>query len=425
MTDKFFKYQQAIDYIEGISKIPSGNIQHSPEALKRFTHLLRLLGNPQRGFKYIHIGGTSGKGSVASMVHSVLVQAGHKTGLYLSPHVTTSIERIGVDNLLISPQELVALIEEIKPVIDLAYQTSPYGRPSYFEILTALAFLYFKQKKCEYVVLEVGCGGRWDPTNVIPSPKVAIINLVDYDHVHFLGHTLSLIAKVKSGIIKPGTTFFTTSKNKKKVLEIFRRVCKKQGVDFNLIKPQGPIFPLKLLGPHQQRNAELAAAACRHLKIPEDQIRLGLSKLKMPCRFEIVARQPLIILDGAHNPSKMQMTCETLKSLTYNKLYLIIALAQNKRLSDVFKNLLPLADYIIVTTCWSDNRRFYSPLEIMKGIKSRKPKELFLDSQMALERAQSLAGRNDLILVTGSFYLAGKLRKNWRPERKILKERKI
>lgn len=429
--ETFEKYKQTEQFLESLRNLPQNDYLSNNKKqniwLKRFGFLLNLLGNPQKDFKYIHIGGTSGKGSLATMMHSILTEAGHTTGLYTSPFITTSIEKFKVNDELISPKDFVKLIENIKPAIDKTYLKSNYGCPTYFEICTALAFLYFKQKKCEYAILEVGCGGRFDATNIIPRSCITIINIIDFDHVDFLGNSLTKIAQEKAAIIKRGSIFFTTSKNNRNILKILEDKCNKKRAEFNLVYPPKKKHRLSLLGEHQQNNAELAMAACRKLGIPEPKIRTGLKKTEVPCRMEIIKKSPLVILDGAHNASKIASTAKSAKDLTYRKLYLIIAVIDNKDLS-FLKQLIPMADKIFVTRHENIHKRCHSPKNIIKLIKKinhKKNCKIYLCPYKALDECLKTADKNDLILVTGSFYLAGELRKRWRPEEKILKERKI
>jgi len=428
MKNNFKKYYQAIQYLESFNRLPQDDYfikKHGRQIfLKRLEYFLNLISNPHKNLKYIHIGGTAGKGSVAVMIQSILTEAGFKTGLYTSPFCTTSIEKIKVDNLLISPAEFVKIVESLKPIIDLCYQNSPFGRPSYFEIFTAIAFLYFKQKKCDYVVLEVGLGGRYDATNIIPPPKITIINLIDYDHTEVLGSTLTKIAREKAAIIKPKTIFFTVKQNPR-VLKILQTACKKNKARFNLISKPDQQYKLGLLGQHQQKNSALAAAAGKRLGISEAKIKAGLKKAELPCRLEIIKQKPLIILDGAHNLSKLKTTTEFIKNLTYDKLYLIIALTNQRNPKEIFNEIKSIADYIFVTRYLVHAKRAYAPKELAKKLNSKKPVEIFLDPQLALKKALTLAKKDDLILVTGSFYLAGELRNIWRPEEKILKEKKV
>ncbi len=435
MAKNFQNYFEAVRYLETIHNLAQDDYYLKKSGrtifLKRLRYFLNQIGNPQKNLKFIHIGGTSGKGSVANMIHSILTEAGFKAGLYTSPYPTTSIEKIKIGKLLIDPDEFTAIVESLKPIIDKTYLESPYGRPSYFEIFTTIAFIYFKKQKCDYAVIEVGLGGRYDATNVIPSPAITIINKIGYDHTDVLGKSLLGIAKEKSAIIKPKTIFFTTSKNSKKIIGIFKKDCKKNKAEFNLVRPKKTTYITDLMGIHQQENANLAEEACKKLGIGKKEIRAGLKKTKMSCRTEIIQRKPIVILDGAHNVSKMKTTAETIRNLTYQKLYIIIALTNDRNAWEIFKEIIPLADCIFITRFQSTGKKCYSPLKILKKINSinsknqKKPKKIFLDPGMALKKALKTAGPKDLVLITGSFYLAGELRKYWRSEYKVLKERKI
>ncbi|MDD2807834.1 MAG: bifunctional folylpolyglutamate synthase/dihydrofolate synthase [Patescibacteria group bacterium] len=428
MNKNFDRYYQAVEYLESISNLPQPDYFKVKSGrslfLDRFAFFLKLLGNPQRGQKYIQVGGTSGKGSVATMIQSILTEAKFKTGLYLSPHPTTTIERIKIGNLYIAPGEFADIIEALKPAIDKAYQISPYGRPSYFEILTAVAFIYFKKKRCDYVVLEVGLGGRFDATNIISKAAVTIINTIGFDHTDILGNTLEKIAGEKAAIIKPRTKFFTTAKNTAGVRKIFEQACKRHGVTMRIISTPKTPYQLKLLGHHQQTNAALAAAAAESLGINPKKIKAGLSKVEMSCRLEIIHKKPLLILDGAHNESKILSLAKFIGNLTYQKLYLIMALTRDRNPSQVFKKILPLADHITITRYRSSERKCYPPKDLADKLKTNKPIEIFLDSDMALNKVLAKAKLDDIIVVAGSFYLAGELRKRWRSETKILNERK-
>jgi dihydrofolate synthase/folylpolyglutamate synthase len=429
MPKNFQKYFAAVKYLESIQNLPQDDyfIKKTGRSifLKRLEYFFNQNGNPHKNLKYIHIGGTSGKGSVANMIQSILTEAGFKTGLYTSPYPTTSIEKIKINNLLIDPEEFVKIVESLKPAIDKTYVQSPYGRPSYFEIFTAIAFVYFKKQKCDYVVLEVGLGGRHDATNIIPTAKITIINKIDYDHTELLGKTLSQIAREKAAIIKPKTTFFTTSQNNNEVLKIFKKTCEKNHAEFNLVDLKNSSYQLNLLGKHQKCNAELAKAAAKKLGVSEEKIKAGLSKTKMSCRTEIIQKNPMVILDGAHNVSKIKTTVETIKNLTYKKLYIIIALTNERNANQIFKEVVSLADYLFITRFQNTAKKCYPPLKMMKKLNLKKPAKVFLDPQMALNQALKIANKEDLILITGSFYLAGELRKHWRSETSILERRKI
>ena len=362
-----------------------GRKVHDPTVyIKRMQWFLDLLGNPERNFKYVHVTGTAGKGTVAAMIQQALSKNGKRTGLFTSPFVTTSIEKIQVGDLYIDPNEFAEIVENIKPAIDKAFAKCPWGGPSYFERFLAIAFVYFKKQKCDWVVLEVGCGGRYDATNIIPAPVYSVLTNIDYDHTHILGKTLTKIAKDKSGIIKKGSKFFTTE-IRPQLRAMMENICREQGASFTYVKGG---------------NKELVEA-----------MGYKAENVKLPATFDIVQQRPLIIIDGAHNRAKMRYTAERLKRLKYDKLHLIVALAANKE-RDIL-DAIP-ADFVYPTKFQSVDRQCTNPVKLYPG------SPIFTDSSQALDAALQAAGPEDVILITGSFYLAGELRACWHSEMDIL-----
>ena len=388
----FSRYYNAVKYLEGLSNLSGRDYMKDRKDpsiyIKRMQWFLDLLGNPERGFKYIHITGTAGKGTVSTMIQKALVNRGRVSGLFTSPFVTTSIEKIQVGDLYIDPLEFAQIVEDMKPKIDEAYARCPWGGPSYFERFLAIALIYFQKQQCEYVILEVGCGGRYDATNVIPAPEISAITNIDYDHMHILGKTLTKIAKDKAGIIKKGSKFFTTE-TRPRLRKIMEDICQEQGAEFHYVRGG---------------NKELVEACLRR-----QAMGFASQDVKLPARFEIIQTKPLVIIDGAHNRAKFRYTAEQLKTLRYNKLHLVVALAANKEKEIIDE--IP-ADYIYPT-------RFQNPERACMNLPG-----MITDSHQALEKALASAGPDDLVLVTGSFYLAGELRQRWISEAFILKNRK-
>jgi dihydrofolate synthase / folylpolyglutamate synthase len=420
MSDqKFIKYRQAVSFLESTINFPvKKNLLKRKERtfyLPRFAFLLKRLNNPHLGCKYIHITGTSGKGTVANYLHNTLTAAGINVGSYFSPHTTTTIERIKFNDLLISPKEFAELIEYLKPFLSQVALASPYGHPSYYETLLALAFLYFKQKKCEYVILEAGLGGANDASNIIPSNTLALITNINLDHQEVLGKTLISIAKEKSGIIKKGSILLTTE-TRPEILKIFQKRCQQVKAGY---------MPLKTV--EKNRNKLLASQASELIGVDKQHIDKGLKSAKLPCRFEIIQKKPLTILDGAHNPSKMRYLSQNIKSLKYHKLHLLCAMAADKDHYNSLKYIIPLADKLYLT-------RFLMPFrktadlqklnKIAKKLKPALPITTSIDPWQALGLAQKNIRQNDLLLITGSFFLTGELRKNWINEETILINRK-
>jgi len=413
------RYHKAVAYLEGLINAPrdaeymKGKVR-SDVYIKRLRYLLNLLGNPQKGMKYVHVAGTAGKGTVASMVANMLTSAGYKVGVDTSPFVTTSAEKIQVNGRYIAPGEFADIIDYLKPYLDIAHQDSPYGLPSYFEIFFTVAFIHFKRQKCDWVVLEAGLGGRYDASNVIEDPVITVVTNVDYDHTEILGKTLKKIAYDKAGIIKTGSTFFTTEQ-RPHLLKIFKQICKDKRV---------PLHPLTNAGSIRDTNAGLINAIGRQLGIGQRYIDKALNSTKLPARFEVMQKAPMVVLDGAHNRAKMRSTVANLKGLDYKKLHLIIALADNKDYDQVLGEIVPYADHIHLTR-FSMNLRKCAPPNRLSPVVKRYSKhavsiEIFLDPEQALMQAMKSVSKDDLVLITGSFFLAGELRQLWHTEEEIL-----
>ena len=446
-SKQFKKFYSTIDYLEKLActKHDQGymhNRYQKPEQfLERTREFIKLLGNPHRGFKFIHVTGTAGKGSTVSYLHNILYKNGFKVGSFTSPYATSIIENIKVDDKLINPDDFVNLTEKIQPIIKKMGKEYKYGRSSYFEILFGIAILYFKKMKCDYVVLEVGCGGRYDAGNLIPKSISAITN-IGLDHTNLLGNTLSKIAYEKAGIIKPNTNFFTTE-TRKQILKLFKDTCKEKKAKFHLVSPKvsPPVLRGGLRGGyadskiaiHQQKNIALATAIVRHIGIKENIIKQGINHSKLPCRFEIIqkpakgwsssGRNPLIILDGAHNPDKIQSVVHNLKNLTYDRLYIIFASAENKDAKKMIKKIAKPAYKIIFTKFDCESKKAYTPKELYDFAKDFKNRSIEQNAHKALKTTLKKLKKNDILLITGSFYLAGELRKHFLSEEYILKNR--
>lgn len=419
----FERYYKAVSFLEGLSNLPiEGDymVRRSNLGvyLKKMRHFLKRIGNPDKGIKFIHITGTAGKGSVTNMIHEVLNVSGINVGSFTSPFVTTSLEKIKVKDLYISPNEFADIVDYLKPHLDKEYQHSPYGRPSYFELFLAIALVYFERKKCEWVVLEAGCGGRYDATNVIENPVITAITNIDYDHMHILGNTLRQIAYDKAGIIKKGCHFFTTEK-RKALLKIFSDVCDENKVKLNNVSVSGD---------YQAQNIALVQTVTQKLDINDECINKGINKAHLQCRFEIMQQKPLVVLDGAHNRAKIRSTVANLKKLNFRKLYLVIGMADNKDGDSMLEQIVPLADSVQVTRFQIKDRKCTHPKRLLAEVRTYLRKgvsvSLSLDPEVSLDKAIEKAGKSDLVLVTGSFFLVGELRKRWFSEEFILRKRK-
>lgn len=440
-------YQQALDYIYGFVNYETLPMPRSPEHfdLRRMDELMLQLGNPHKMAKSVHITGTKGKGSTAAMVASVLTASGYTTGLYTSPHLIDLRERIQVNGEPISVDELITLVHDLKADIEAVNDRATYGKLTTFEVLTALAFAYFARKHVEIQVLEVGLGGRLDATNVIESPEVCVITNIGFDHVEVLGNTLARIAAEKSGIIKPGCTVVTSAQNEEAV-GVIEKVCLERGVKLIRVGRDVTWQPvshdldgqttditgrlgsyrlfLPLLGEHQTENAATALAALevlveRGIKISRDNILYGMAKVRWPGRFQILRRHPLVLVDGAHNTGsvdKLKLALEqyfalpvpgNMKSNTVQrveKAILVFGASGDKDVSGVIALLIPLFDKVIATA--SRNPRAMPAAHVRAefarcGVEA----QVANDVKTAITTALSMAGKDDLICITGSLFV--------------------
>ncbi len=419
----FLQYRKSLAFVESFSNTSFrknfGPKKRDPSFfLDRTRYFLHSIGDPGRGFKYIHVTGTAGKGTVSTMLQNVLSQAGKKAGLFTSPYSTAAIEEIKIGDLYISPREFASIVEHLKPFIAKAAK-GPFGAPSTFEIFLAIALVYFKRQKCEWVVLEVGLGGRYDATNFVAKPVVTAITNIDYDHTEILGKTLGEIAFDKAGIIKKGSAFFT-SEQRSDIRDLFREECSKKKSAF--------VFSGKA-DDHRVRNISLVKAIAEHIGISHQFVDFGIKRTRLPCRFEIIQERPIIILDGAHNRAKIASTISNLRGLPYGRLIVVTGIADLKKDNKaILEPLAQVADKMILTSFAEGDRIGVNPkalLPLVTKFKKRSTSVMVeIDPDKALNKAIKSAKTADCILVTGSFFLAGKLRTRWYPEERILRSRK-
>lgn len=394
--------------------------------LSSTARLAASLGQPQSHGKFVHIAGTNGKGSVAAMLSAILTQAGYRVGLYSSPHLVRFNERFRFQEQDISDAEVLALINKVKRVVN------PRELPTFFEFVTAMAFLYYRQQQADLVILETGMGGRLDATNIV-QPLLTIITNIAMDHREFLGHNLEMIAAEKAGIIKPGVPLITYVQQERALTPILAAVSAlkaplyRGGRDFRAIRNgvdafiyQGLRETLKdlrtnLLGRHQYRNAALALAAVELLRergyaISEEAVRQGLTRVRWPGRLEQVLDRPRCLLDGAHNPAAATALAQVLRhELTYRRLILVLGVMADKDIAGILKRLVPLAQVVIFSR--PSYERAAPPEQLAAAAGSLPPEHYVIpDLGAALELAQRLAGPDDLIVVTGSLFTVGEAR---------------
>ncbi len=393
--------------------------------LERITALLSSLGNPQDRIRSIIVAGTNGKGSVAAGIASVLEAQGYRTGLYTSPHLVRITERIKINGKEISTDDFSTLVLEIKKIASHMPE-----EPSYFEVVTAAAFMYFSQEKIDFSVLEVGMGGRWDATNIV-TPLVSVITNISKDHTEFLGPTIRDIALEKAGIIKTGVPVVTSAKGdaleviqnvvdeKRSPLKVSGREFRVEGEGTEGFRYTGQVWRFDNLhfalpGFYQLENAGLAISAletvCQFHKVnvQEENLREGLSSVRWEGRMETIREAPPIILDGAHNPGAASALRKSLEKMFPNeKFVFLISMLRDKDHAGYFREIADVAHYVIIAELPHERaakaedlsevaKKFFKRVEIIKGIKE------------AFHQIQSLSTP---ACVTGSLYLAGEIKK--------------
>jgi len=425
-------YQQSLDYLYSLEKF--GMIF----GLEKVKAILEAIGNPHHEIQTIHIGGTNGKGSTAAMMASVLQQEGYHVGLYTSPHLIRFTERIKVDGKEIDQQEVAELTEWMRQRIEASGVTPPF---TFFDFTTAMAILYFKQKRVDLAILEVGLGGRLDSTNVV-DPLLSIITNVSKDHEEVLGRTIQKIAYEKAGIIKQGRPLVTAT-SQPSILRLFSRICKEKGSpfyrmgkEFSYIPCEGGHFhyqglhrkfwdlTVNLHGSHQILNAVTALGALEVLDelgylVSNEAMITGLTKVEWPGRLEMVCSSPRVFLDGAHNPAGAHVLKESLeKEFEYKRLILIIGIMRDKNYKSILQTLAPIADHLILTQ--PNIPRAASPGLLQKALERNGEKvEIVEGVQQAIDRGLSMASSEDLLCITGSLYTVGEARAYFLPKERL------
>ena len=438
-------YNQALDYLYSFvdySLKKSSELAKADFNLDRMRALMVLLGNPELKYPILHVAGTKGKGSTSALVASALTAAGYKTGLYTSPHLQDYVERIQIDSQPITHAQLVELVEQVKQHV------AAVPKLTTFEITTAIGFLFFAQQNVEAAVIEVGLGGRLDATNMV-TPQVSVITSLSYDHMAVLGNTLALIAGEKAGIIKPGVPV-VSSPQKDEALVVLERVAKErhasltligrevtfeagqhslEGQTFTIFNRQSPIpfgynvsnpisviLRIPLLGQHQVVNAATAYAALRAsgLDVKDVAIRRGFTRVSWPCRFEIVRREPAVILDSAHNQDSFEKLEQTLEEYFPSRpVLLIFGSSEDKDMAGMLEALKGRLKLVLATK--AVHPRAIEPEKIVEtanrlGIRV----ETAVPVEAALVRALNLASSGgEIVLSAGSMFVTAEVKTAW------------
>ena len=414
-------YEEALSYIHSICW------KGSKLGLDRTRELLGKLNDPQKELKFIHIAGTNGKGSTAAMLSSILEEAGYRVGLYTSPFINRFNERMQVNHQPIPDEELAALTEYVRPHADAMADS-----PTEFELITALAMVWFARQKCDIVVLEVGMGGELDSTNIIDVPEAAVIAAMGLDHVKELGPTMADIARAKAGIIKEGGRVVSYGGNPE-ADEVIAAVCRARNAslcqpDFSAIVPgdfglEGQTFSYKgwrglripLVGAYQMNNAAVVLETVEVLRqrgwsVSDEAVRKGLADTRWPARFEVLRRDPVFIVDGGHNPHGIRATAESLSRLfPGRKITFVTGVMADKDVEHILGLIVPLADQFF--TVRPDNPRAMDAGELAARIEAMGAKATACASvQDGVDRAIQAEGPHGVACALGSLYMSGEVR---------------
>lgn len=414
--------QEAMDFIHQTqykgSKLGLSNIQT----------LMELLGNPQDKLKYIHVAGTNGKGSTSAMLSSILVEAGYNTGLFTSPYINEFNERIQVNGKNIPGEFLIKGVEKLKIAVE-----KMDNKPTEFEIVTALGFLYFYEMDCDIVVLEVGLGGRLDSTNIIKKPEIAVITAIGIDHTKELGEDIEKIAWEKAGIIKEDTDVILYEQDEI-ITDVIKEVCKEKSSKLYLSEPNGinlkdftlenQVFDYKdlkgiklgLLGEHQLKNVAVVLKTIEVLKskgwkISSENLMAGLEKVKWPARFEVINRKPIFIVDGAHNPQGVETLAKNIENYFKNKkITFITGVMQDKEYEKMYDMIAPFANKFVVVK--PENPRAFGYHELGEFLKDRYKVEIIEGENVksGIKKSLETSNEEDVIIAFGSLYMAGEIR---------------
>lgn len=427
-----------MNYIEAMNYLNKAEVFGIKLGLERTERILQLLDNPHKKIKTIHIAGTNGKGSTTAMVSNILIEAGYNVGMYTSPYIEEFEERIQVNHKFIPKESLARIITDISKVSEIVKEEG-YGNPTYFEIVTCAAFLYFYRETVDFAVMEVGMGGRLDSTNVI-NPLVSAITSISYDHMQILGDTLDKIAMEKAGIIKYKTPVVLYPQEKS-AQEVIEKICEEKDAPLTMVKQDDVKFlkilkenekirqlievntvsnsytiSLNLLGTHQLLNCSLSINIIEKLQelgyeITREHIEEGLKKVKWNGRLEIMDTNPMVVVDGAHNIDGIRRLKESVqKYFHYKDIVLILGIVKDKEVYKMAEMITPMAKKVIAVTAHSD--RATSADELRDVILNYNENCLAMDDyEEAYNEAVKSANKDDLILISGSLYMISDMRK--------------
>lgn len=416
-------YQQALTFIH------SRHAAGQKVELRNITHLMERLGNPHKQLKFVHVAGTNGKGSTSTYTAAALTKAGYRTGLFISPYVIEFRERIQLDGEMIPEEELALVTAPVKEAVEALDALGEH--PTEFETVTAIAMVWYAQKKVDVVVLEVGLGGRVDPTNVIERSLVSVITSIGYDHTDVLGHTLGEIAAQKCGIYRQGGRVVAYPDQDPEAMAVIRQKAVELSCTLTIPDPnavqlhkmdlageeltyKGLALTVPLIGQHQIYNCITAVEALFQLRelgyvIPDKAIQEGIAGVRFPARMEILSRDPLVILDGAHNPSGLSALAAALDLVPGQKVYAVIAMMADKDCEQALSLLLPKVSRVMAVS--ASNPRSHTG-ESLAAICRRYCSQVDSRESAAqgLKAALTSLEPGEALVICGSLYLASDLR---------------
>lgn len=418
-------YKEARVYLDEVSKY--GSVL----GLDTIRGLLRELGNPQDDLKFIHIAGTNGKGSVLAYTSTILSEAGYRTGRYVSPTVVSYLERIQVDGKDIPKDEFAILVEEVQKAI-ARIEAKGEASPTVFEVETAIAFLYFKKMRCHLVVLETGLGGTLDATNIVKNTLISVFTSISRDHMGFLGETLKEITENKAGIMKPGCISVTV-RQKPAVVDVLERRAEELGCPIYMEEPEEiqileenwdkqrfsyrewENITITLAGRHQIVNAVTVLGVVKALKdigyeIPEQSVRKGFAKTAWPGRFTCISRNPLFIIDGAHNEeAALRLRESVTEYFRGRRLIFIMGVFRDKEYEKIVKIMAPLAAKIFTVDLPDSGRSLGAEMLKLAAEAYCTDAEAMPDVESAVKAAYALAKEEDVVLAFGSLSYLGQV----------------
>ncbi len=415
---------EAIEYIHSLERFGIN------PGLERIEALCSVLGNPQKGLKFVHVAGTNGKGSTSTMISNILIRSGYRTGLFTSPYVVDFRERIQFNGCMIEPYELAQAVDEVRTAVEILNIRGLY--PTEFETITAASFLYFKKKNCDFVVLEVGLGGRFDATNIIDCPVINVITSISKDHIAVLGNTLAEIAFEKCGTLKENGTCVCYPEQDEEAMRVIEKTCADRhntlivpdlsslenlqvGAAGSVFGFEGTGYELPLIGAHMVKNAVTAITAAKVIKqsgynITDKAAAQGIAASSMPARLEIMHKKPLVILDGGHNEGCAEAVARYIKTFLKGKrIIAVISMMADKDYEAYLRITAPYFNAVVATH--TDVPRALSADALCEAASEYCDTCVSVpDAAHALRYAYNSIEKDDVLLVCGSFYFAGEIR---------------